>query len=476
AVSKADAQAVGIMIGLSALGVIIQGVRSDLPVDLFAESLTFLGLLVMLEERGGHIDPVTGALNRAALVDANRRLIETNQTYRVLLVKLTDLDLFSRLFHGREVDSLLILIAAWLASAFAGQNVYHFRDGVFAILCPDASDQEAGDMAGKILARFGEDWKTGEASLRLEAAVCVIRVPEDVSALDELMELLVSGYQKEGMGSRLVPFEELSAHRRNRKIEQALREAVEGRCLRVWYQPIWSVEEKRTVAAEALLRIDSEALRGLSPEAYIPIAEQCGIIREIGLFVFEDVCRFLRDSEALGLSYIELNLSVHQFMYDDLVKRFEEIRIRYGIPRSAINLEITETASTGETPAVEQAMGTLRTMGYTFSLDDFGTGYSNLVQLIRSSYKNVKMDKSLLWDAERNENTARLLDSLIHVIRSLGYNVIQEGVETPAQLDQTVASGGNLIQGYYFSRPLPEQDFAAYMEAERRKRVSLPAM
>ena len=121
-------------------------------------------------------------------------------------------------------------------------------------------------------------------------------------------------------------------------------------------------------------------------------------------------------------------------------------------------------------------MGTLRTMGYTFSLDDFGTGYSNLVQLIRSSYKNVKMDKSLLWDAERNENTARLLDSLIHVIRSLGYNVIQEGVETPAQLDRTVASGGNLIQGYYFSRPLPERDFTAYLEAERQRRVSLPAV
>ena len=89
AISKTDAQAVGVMIGLSALGVIIQGVRSDLLVELFAESLTFLGLMVMLEERGGHIDPVTGALNRAALVDANRRLIETGQTYRVILLKLT---------------------------------------------------------------------------------------------------------------------------------------------------------------------------------------------------------------------------------------------------------------------------------------------------------------------------------------------------------------------------------------------------
>ena len=468
AVSRADSMAISTMIILSSVGVAVQGLRSDLQVELFAESLTFLGLLVMLEERGGHTDPVTGVLNRLAFADANRRMMETGQTYRIVLVQLTDMDLFSRLFSGRETDHLLMQVSTWLTSISSEQTLFTFRHRDFAILCPDAADHEAAATAGKILERFGGDWKTGALTLRLEAAICIVRVPEDVSSLEELEELLASGYQKAGPGSRLVPFDELSAHRRNRKIEQALREAVENHRLRTWYQPIWSVEERRTVAAEALVRIDNEALRSLSPEEYIPIAEQCGLIREIGLFVFEDVCRFLRDRdpEAPCLAYIELNLSVHQFMYDDLLSRFEEIRRRYGVPREALNLEITESASTGKTPAVGQTMEAMRTMGYTFSLDDFGTGYSNLVQLISSSYKNVKMDKSLLWDAERSETTARLLDNLIRIIRSLGYNVIQEGVETTAQLERTMASGGNLIQGYYFSRPLPESDFTAYLQNE----------
>ena len=471
AIPRADSLAIGVMMGLSALGIVVQGIRSELLVELFGESLTCLGMMVMLEERSGHIDPVTGVLNRVALVDANRRLIENGQSYRMVLVRLTDLALFTRLFKGREVESLLMAVASWLTSLAGEQDLFHYRDRDFAILYSDGTDYEAGEAADRILERFGQDWKSGGVSLQLEAAVCVLRVPEDVSTLDELMELLTSDYRRRGMGSHLVSFDEISSFQRSRRIEQALREAVADQRLRVWYQPIWSVEQRRTVAAEALLNVDSEALRGLSPEIYIPIAERSGLIREIGLFIFEEVCRFLRDGGPgmLGLSYIELNLSVHQFMYDDLVQRFEEIRARYGVPASALNLEITESASTGRTPAVGQAMERMRAIGYTFSLDDFGTGYSNLVQLISSSYKNVKMDKSLLWDAEHNEATARLLDSLIRVIRSLGYNVVQEGVETLAQLQRTEASGGNLIQGFYFSRPLPERDFVAYLENEGQR-------
>ncbi len=468
AVSRADSLAIAVVIALTSLGVTIQGLYPNLQVELFSESLNFLALMILLEERGGHMDPATGALNRLAFADANRRLMETGQTYQIVLVKLTDIALFSKLFSGREMDALVMRVSGWLTSISSEQDLFSLRDGEFALLCSEAEGRDAAATATAVLERFGQDWKTGSLTLRLETMVSVVRVPEDVASLTDLEELLSSGFRKAGPGSRLVPFAELSAHRRNRRIEQALRGAVNDRRLHVWYQPIWSVQKRRTVAAEALLRVDSEELRTLSPEEYIPLAEQCGLIREIGLFVFEDVCRFLRDrqAEAAGLSYIELNLSVHQFLYDDLVERFEEIRARYGVPREKLNLEITESASTDKAPAVREAMETMRSMGYTFSLDDFGTGYSNLVQLIRGNYKNVKMDKSLLWDAEGSAAASRLLDSLIHVIRSLGCNVVQEGVETPAQLERTETSGGNLIQGYYFSRPLPEDRFLTYLGRE----------
>ena len=139
------------------------------------------------------------------------------------------------------------------------------------------------------------------------------------------------------------------------------------------------------------------------------------------------------------------------------------IREKYGVMPEKINLEITETAATSGSREITETMEKMKAIGYSFSLDDFGTGFSNVVLLFDSHYKNVKIDKSLLWDAEHNATTARVLDNLIRVIRSLGCNVVQEGVETPAQLERSAHSGANLIQGYYFSRPMPEQDFVDYM-------------
>ena len=299
------------------------------------------------------------------------------------------------------------------------------------------------------------------------AAVCVVRVPEDVTDPQQLAQLL-SYDMKEGAGSRRIPFAALDAFRQESAMENALRQAVEENRLRVWYQPIWSASQKRTVAAEALLRVDDPTLIELSPEVFIPIAERSGLIREIGLFVFEESCRFLRDSAQYTpkLEFVELNLSVYQFLYDDLPARFEEIRSRYGVEASRINLELTETASERGSVVVSESMKRLRALGYSFSLDDFGTGFSNLQRLVKGGYANIKIDKSLLWDAGESDASARLLDSLIRAIHRFDVQVIQEGVETQEQLQRVIGAGCDLIQGFLFSRPVPEAEFLQYLTSE----------
>lgn len=468
AVSRADSIAIGTVIIMASLGIVIQAVRSDLLVELFAEALAFLMLMVMLEERGGHIDPVTGALNRIAFMDANRRYIQTEQRYGVVVVKLTNLEQYSRLFSGRKMENLLQQLATWFTSISSRQDLYSCDREEFAVLVMDDAPGAAEELAKKVLARFRHDWQCDDMTLRLDAAVVVIHVPEELSGLEQLEELLADSFQNSEGGSRLVNNDEMTAFRRSRSMEQALRRAINNRALRVWYQPIRSVSRDRTAAMEALLRVDSEELRGISPEIYIPIAEKCGLIRDIGLFVFEDVCRFLSEypAETAGLGYIEINLSVYQFLYDDLPQRFEEIRARYGIPASRLNFEITESASDQAASGVAEAIEKLRRLGYSFSLDDFGTGYANLNRLVSGKYLNVKIDKSLLWDSDHNDDTRHLLESLTRVIQSLGYNVMQEGVETTAQLDRVTASGCDLIQGYYFSRPIPEQEILQYLRKE----------
>jgi EAL domain-containing protein (putative c-di-GMP-specific phosphodiesterase class I) len=136
---------------------------------------------------------------------------------------------------------------------------------------------------------------------------------------------------------------------------------------------------------------------------------------------------------------------------------------KYGISPNQINLEITESASFHESEALKRNIERLRDLGFTFSLDDFGTGYSNLTYVINTDFENIKSDKGLLWEMENTKSRTLLLET-IRMMRSLGLDVVQEGVETREQLELVVGAGANKIQGYYFSKPLPWEEFMNYLE------------
>lgn len=469
AISKADSWAVGIFIVLATIGILLQAVKSSYLVELFAESLAFLVIMMVLEEKSGHIDQTTGLLNRFAFADANRKLFGAKQKYEIAFIKLKELDKVVKRFSGREADMFLMKVASYLNTASGVIDVYCYRREEFAVIFNESKKGEAMPFIKTVLDRFGREWKVGSLVCKAEAIATLARVPEDITDIKELEALVSVSYQSPKSGSYFVPVQDIIALTRLSDIETALRKAIEENKLMLYYQPIWSVKERRTVSAEALIRVDSDELRSLSPEVYIPIAEKTGLIKDIGLFVFEEVCRFLKSErmKGRGIKYVELNLSVYQFINNDLVESFEEIRKRYNVPSSAINLEITETAATSlDDYDVAETLKRFKDLGYTLSLDDFGTGYSNLMRMVGSHYQNIKIDKSILWDLAKDGRDAELLESLMIFIRSLGSDTVQEGVETKEQLDLAISCGCDYIQGYYFSKPVPEEEFFAYLDKE----------
>ncbi len=466
AIPRADSIAICSVVVLSVVGVGIQAIRADILVELFAESLTILGMMVMLEDRTGVTDQTTQVFNRRAFLDASRRWLETGQGFSVLLVKLVDLDRISRLFDSRDVDALLVAVARWLETVTERENIFRYGQEDFALTYVGRRQGKAEEDARSILQRFNALWMAEETEVRLDAIVSVIRVPEDVDSLSTLRDLLQWGYQDTRPGSLLISNDELAALKRRLAVYDALRRALDRRSLQIWYQPIWSSESGTIVSAEALSRLIDEELGFIPPDEFIPLAERTGMIHEIGFFAFEEVCRVLSDYRLgeKGIHYLEVNLSLYQLLQDNVLERLESIRTKYGVDAGQINLEITESVTSDETAAVQEVLRQLQEAGYTFSLDDYGTGYSNMARLIESSYTNVKIDKSLLWGGEKNPGTAQLLRNMIRIIRSLDMNVIQEGVETAEQLDRVVKAGCNLVQGYYFSRPLPEKEFVGFLD------------
>lgn len=464
AVSRVDSIAIGTVIIVATFGIALQAIRSDILFELFAEAIAFLILMILLEEKRGHINQITGLLNRTAFIDANRTLIETNQEYELVLVKFANMESFKEMIDEKEHNHIMIEIANWFTQSFPDIDIYGYHDNKFS--CVIKNKELTQNVIDKTIERFNEDWHLNNYNYRIDSIVTRIKIPSDINSLSVLEDVISSNYQMRKAGSYFVPFDQVNELSNVRLRERQLRSAISENKLMVKYQPIWSNKEQKTIACEALLRINTPELIDVSPEVYIPVAEKTGLIRDIGLFVFEEVCKFLNNErlKKSSIKYIEINLSLFQFLYDDLVESFESIRKKYNVEASQINLEITESASTSDIKRFSETIEKFKSLGYSFSLDDFGTGYSNLVGLLQSEYKNVKIDKSIISLAVNNEKTAHLLSNLIGLIRTSISDVIQEGVETKEQLDLILNCGCDLIQGFYFSAPLTEDDFLDYLE------------
>ena len=182
------------------------------------------------------------------------------------------------------------------------------------------------------------------------------------------------------------------------KLDDIIERAYVNHKFQVYYQPIYSIKQKRFVSAEALLRLIDDEYGFVSPELFIPAAEKSGAIYKIGDYVTEEVCRFIASEEykTLGLDYIEINLSAAQCAQDELVENTLTMLKKYGVSPDSINLEITETAAAESHSAMERNMQKLSESGISFSLDDYGTGYSNIKRVVSLPLKIVKLDKAFV--------------------------------------------------------------------------------
>ena len=309
-----------------------------------------------------------------------------------------------------------------------------------------------------------------DVNLTLSVSNFELVYPRDVKRLVEIVDLIDYAQNfvidEEMEGRHLTAEKILENRRRENQITHVLQRAIANEEFMVYYQPIYSVEEGCFSSAEALIRLHDEKLGFISPEVFIPLAEQNGMIFKIGEFVFRSVCKMISENnlEQYGMRYIEVNLSAAQCVQENLHKKLLSIMDEYGVPYSFINLEITETAVTVSKETLRKNMDDMVRQGVTFSMDDYGTGYSNINSLITFPFHLVKMDKSIVWYAMKNERAMSALKHSVNMIKELGMCIVAEGVETMEQSEELQRMGCDYLQGYYYSRPIPPEEFIAFLE------------
>ena len=247
-------------------------------------------------------------------------------------------------------------------------------------------------------------------------------------------------------------------------IETALDNALRNETLQVYFQPVWDSKTGKIKCAEALARLFDSELGFIPPDEFIPVAEKNGTIIQLGEFVFAKVCELyqkehLRD---LGIEHINVNLSPVQCMNHNLAKNFAKILEKNALSASCINLEITESAAIHSQEIFTRTIQELRNMRFELSLDDYGTGYSNAAYIFNMDFNTIKLDKSILWEAEEKANARIILKNSIRMIKEMNLKIVVEGVETENQKNLVTALGADYCQGFFFSKPLPIQEFLVF--------------
>jgi EAL domain-containing protein (putative c-di-GMP-specific phosphodiesterase class I) len=301
--------------------------------------------------------------------------------------------------------------------------------------------------------------------IKYDAQIIVANIPKDFDDVDSLIALADRNYIR-NTETKVYVGEGLDQIKRYHKVERAVARGLENNNFVVYYQPIWDATSNKIHSCEALLRLFDDEIGFVSPEEFIRVAEDNGSIVEIGEFVFDEVCRFIVESDLREkeIEFVEVNLSAIQCLQSDLVERLVSILDKYRVPASAINLEITETAAVENEDVLKDTLEKLHKVGFSVSMDDFGTGYSNLMNIFNLSFEIIKIDKSILWNADDNVAGDIILENIANTIKQMDRRIVCEGVETEEQCEKLKRIGVYYCQGYLFSRPIKRNELVEYVE------------
>jgi diguanylate cyclase (GGDEF)-like protein/PAS domain S-box-containing protein len=417
-------------------------------------------------------DFLTGLPNRSLLNTrfeyAERQARRANQLVGLIFL---DLDRFKNINDslGHHVgDKLLEETARRLQRLVRATDTVSRHGGdEFLILLPEIHDPaNAARIAELILVELVRPYHVAGHDLIITPSIGITMWPADGEDLASLVRKAdVAMYHSKAMGRNQYSFfrEEMNARVHERlALENALRGAAQKNEFFISYQPIYDLSARRVVSAEALLRWQHPELGLVPPERFIPIAEDSGLILDIGEWVLRRVCRQRRDGEG-GARFsipITINLSASQFRSLRLVELMPQLIAENALEPGALEIEITESALMGEGETISGVLKTLAKQGIKLVIDDFGTGYSNLAYLKRFDIYKLKIDQSFISDITTNPDDAALARGIIGLAKSLGLKVVAEGIETQAQLDFLIANGCDEGQGFLLCAPVSYTELA----------------
>jgi len=435
--------------------------------------------------RMAQYDFLTGLPNRQQLQQQlDKILVDAGRLQRrvaVLCVGLDDFKGINEQFSYQTGDQLLLALADRLRGHSGRLGALARLGGdQFALVQADIEQPyEAAELAQSILDDLEAPFALDHQEIRLRATIGITLFPEDGDSTEKLLQKAEQTMTLAKTRSRnryqfyIASVD--SEMRRRRELEKDLREALPRNQLYLVYQPQISYRDHRVVGVEALLRWQHPELGMVPPDQFIPLAEQNGNIIAIGEWVLDQACRQLREWHDQGFSELRMavNLSTVQLHHNELPRVVNNLLQIYRLPPRSLELEVTETGLMEDISTAAQHLLSLRRSGALIAIDDFGTGYSSLSYLKSLPLDKIKIDKSFVQDLLDDDDDATIVRAIIQLGKSLGMQVIAEGVETAEQEAYIIAQGCHEGQGYHYSKPLPARELTAFLKQAQRNQLSI---
>ncbi len=412
-------------------------------------------------------DTLTGLPNRIMFTaKAEQVLANASQLGHSAALLFIDLDRFKRVNEAQghaAGDGLLRDIAARLVEELPGGNLIGRQAGdEFVAVLPQCSTEQAASVAERLLGAISRPTSVGVMTLHPSASIGVAMYPDDGRDIDLLLrhaDMAMYRAKSDGGGSVRFFSGDMNRVAQERvSLETAMREALLQDQFNLHYQPQVSGGSDRTLyGVEALLRWEHPELGTVPPSRFVPVAEECGLMADLSLWVLEHACAQMADWRARGVAVprVAVNISAINFRDPDLSLQIASCLDVHGLHPDDLILEITESVMLDPNPDVLENIEAIYVMGVRLSLDDFGTGYSSLSHLHRLPIYELKLDQSFVRDIDSSAIARTLTTSVLRIGESLSMKVVAEGVETGEQHAFLTEQGFPVLQGYLFSAPLP---------------------
>lgn len=404
----------------------------------------------------------TQCLNRRAFLEVVKKRRLQNMDTCMLICWMQDYSYFSKSIGVNHFEMLTNRLAEYFYSQF-GKDAFCIKENIYVVLLPS---EEMGKSYEKRINNYLEKpIQVSDSEIHIKMRHHILQVSPDVNVMG--VEELIQYVTEVDKDVLTINAKDILADKKHKQqVRRIVKLAIERDTFDVYYQPIRSIADGKFVSVEALIRLYDKELGFISPEEFIPLAEENNTIYEIGELVFNKVCRFIRNSGCmnLGVQYFEINLSPLQCFQKDLADCFERIMNKYEIDPTWINLELTETAHFSENDVMFNNIQYLSESGMSFSLDDYGSGFASQDYLFRLPVSIVKIDKGILWKAMDDEHAMVILASTMNMLKTLNKKVVVEGVENEEMVRVLEEMGCDYMQGYYYSKPLPEQEYLEFLK------------